>query len=440
MNLTVGSSADDRNRFPLLASRTINGRSLVLVVAAGSIITSIGLGTRATFGLFLTPVTETLGTGRGMFGLAIAIQNIIWGLSQPIAGAIADRFGAAKTLAVGGIGYGLALLVISTATGSGVFYLSAGVMVGLATGAASFSIVLASVGRMAPPEKASMALGVVTAMGSVGQFLLIPVAGSLIDEYGWRTAFVVLAAVVASIALFVPFLRGRAIDQQGELASTSHGEATPLRHELRRAVHSRAYLLLNMAFFVCGFHVTFIATHFVAYGGDVGISESIARTGLMLIGLFNIAGSLTAGYLGGRRPKTQLLSAIYLARAVVLTAFVLVPVSEITILAFGATFGLLWLSTVPLTGGIVAGLFGTTHSGTLFGFVFLSHQMGAFLGAFFGGVIADRVGSYEPVWWIAVALGLFAAVVHQFIDESPASQPPPARNPSTGLAAAATGG
>ncbi len=192
-----------------------------------------------------------------------------------------------------------------------------------------------------------------------------------------------------------------------------------------------------MAFFVCGFHVTFIGTHFVAYGGDVGVSESVARTGLMLIGLFNIIGSLTAGYLGGRYAKTKLLSGIYMARAVFFIVFLLVPASNLSIVMFGAAIGLLWLSTVPLTGGIVAGLFGTTHSGTLFGFVFLSHQMGAFVGAFFGGVVADRAGSYVPMWWIGVALGVMAAVVHLFIDESPAPQPPPAGGASIGLATAA---
>lgn len=404
---------------------TRNGRNLILVVAAASVITSITLGARSTFGLYLDPVIAELGTGRGMFSLAIAIQNIVWGLSQPFAGAIADRYGAARVLCTGAVGYAAALVLMSNAHTPAVFTLSAGFLVGLATGAASFSVVLAAVGRMAPPEKASMALGVVTAMGSVGQFVLIPITRQLIEAFGWRTTATVLAAFVATIVLFSQPVRGRAVDQQGGAARANGGPpAVPLAQELRRAFNHRAYLLLNAAFFVCGFHVTFISTHLVSYAQDVGISRGPATTGLALIGLFNIAGSLLAGYLGSRRPRTYLLSIIYGLRAVVITAFVLIPISAASVVVFGAAMGVLWLSTVPLTGGIVSAQFGTMHSGTLFGFVFLSHQFGAFIGVWLGGVLADRTGSYLVVWWIAVSLGVLAAVLHLFIDDKPAPAAP----------------
>lgn len=416
----------------MLTTRTRNGRSLVLVVIAASLMTSISLGARSTFGLYLKPVIADLGTGREMFSIAIAIQNLVWGLSQPFAGAIADKYGASRVLSVGGVGYALALVLMSTAESSGLFVLSMGFLIGLATGAASFSVVLAAVGRMAPPEKVSMALGVVTAMGSIGQFVLIPITGNFIESYGWRTTAVILACFVASIVLFSFPVRGRSADQQGPAAvGTSAVPATPLRTELRRAMAHRSFLLLNLAFFVCGFHVTFIATHLVSYADDVGVSEGPARLGLSLIGLFNIVGSLVAGYLGSRRPKTYLLSAIYFTRAVVITAFVLIPVTATTVVVFGAAIGLLWLSTVPLTGGIVASQFGTTHSGTLFGLVFLAHQLGAFIGVWLGGRLADTTGSYLTVWWIAVGLGIFAGVIHLFISEAPAP-PAPARSQGVG--------
>lgn len=407
-------------------------RPLWFVLVTGSIITALSLGVRSTFGLFLDPVIETLGTGRGAFALAIAIQNLVWGLSQPIAGAIADRFGSARVLATGAIVYAVGMVLMSTAGSSGALYLSAGFIVGAGTGAASFAVVLAALGRMAPPEKRSMALGIATAMGSVGQFVLVPVVQRLIDSSGWETTAVVLGGVILSVMVFAPGLRGRAADQtagpaadDGENGAADPVVIPPLSSELRRAAHSNSYRMLNMAFFVCGFHVTFIATHLTSYAEDVGQTREVAATALALIGLFNIAGSLAAGALGGRYSKSKLLTLIYGSRAVVLTGFVLIPPSATTTVVFGAMIGVLWLSTVPLTSGIVVGQFGTAHSGTLFGIVFLSHQVGAFAGAWMGGTLADRVGSYDPVWWIAVGLGVLAALLHLMIDEGPQPEAPP---------------
>lgn len=394
-----------------------------LLLVAGSTIAALSLGVRSTFGLFLDPVIDTLQTGRGSFALAIAVQNLFWGLSQPVAGAIADRFGTARVLIVGAIAYAGGLVLMAASTSTGTLVLSAGVVIGLANGAASFTVVLAAVGRMVSPARRSMALGVISAMGSVGQFFLVPSARWLIDTAGWEETAVGLAAIILAIVIFAPWLRGRSIDQTR--TDDTAEPAVPLRQELRRARHARSYQLLNAAFFVCGFHVTFIATHLTSYAEELGQSRGVAATALALIGLFNVAGSLAAGALGSRYSKTRLLSIIYAARAVVITAFVLVPPSPAAIVAFGAAIGLLWLSTVPLTSAIVVGQFGTAHAGTLFGIVFLSHQLGAFAGAWMGGSLTDRFGSYDPVWWVAVALGIFAALVHLVIEEGPAPQPPP---------------
>ena len=398
---------------------------LWLLLVAGSIITSLSLGVRSTFGLFLDPVIDTLGTGRGSFALAIAIQNLMWGLTQPVAGAIADKYGTARVLAVGAVAYAGGLVLMAASTTTGTLVLSAGFVIGIANGAASFAVVLAAVGRMVSPERRSMALGVVSAMGSVGQFVLVPLARWLIDSAGWEETALALGLVILAVLIFAPWLRGRSIDQ----APADHGAASEppvaLTQELRRAGHSRSYRLLNLAFFVCGFHVTFIATHLASYSEDVGQTRGVAATALALIGLFNIAGSLAAGALGARYSKSKLLSGIYGARAVVITAFLLVPPSPTTIVVFGAAIGLLWLATVPLTSAIVVGQFGTTHAGTLFGIVFLSHQLGAFAGAWMGGSLTDRLGSYDPVWWIAVGLGVLAAIVHLMIDEGPQPEPPP---------------
>lgn len=426
---------------------------LWLLLVAGSLITALTLGVRSTFGLFLDPVIDTLGSGRGAFALAIAIQNLVWGLSQPVAGAVADRFGSARVLGVGAVVYALGLVLMSTAESSGALYLSAGFVVGVGTGAASFAVVLAAIGRMAPPDKRSMALGIATAMGSVGQFFLVPIVQRLIDNAGWETAALVLAVVILAVIACAPGLRGRAADFVSTPASAAGSASAgptvdtgsptagivPLRYELRRAAHSTSFRLLNMAFFACGFHVTFIATHLTSYAEDVGQTRSIAAGALALIGLFNILGSLTAGFLGGRHSKTRLLSIIYAGRAITIAGFVLFPASSATTLIFGALTGLLWLSTVPLTSGIVAGQFGTAHAGTLFGIVFLSHQLGAFGGAWMGGTLADRAGSYDPVWWIAVGLAVLAALLHLVIDEGPQPAPPDAvrvvPSPAGGVAA-----
>lgn len=405
------------------------------MVVAGSIIAAIALGVRATFGLFIDPIVDSIDVDKGTIGLSIAIQNLMWGIAQPFAGAVADRFGTARVLAVGAIGYAAGIVVMSQAT-SGSDLIVSGFIIGVATGAASFAVVLAAIGRVAPVERRSMALGITTAMGSAGQIVLLPVTRSLLDTNDWQRVLQILAAIAVVIVVATPFLRSAT---SGAGAGTEADvDAVPLRQELRRAAHARSYILLNAAFFVCGFHVTFIGTHLPGYVEQLGQPGTTASTALALVGLFNIAGSLAAGALGARHSKTKLLAGIYMSRAVVIAAFVLAPKSVGATIAFGAAMGVLWLSTVPLTSGIVAQQFGTTHAGTLFGIVFLAHQLGAFLGAWLGGELADATDSYVSSWWIAIALGLFATVMHLMIDDGPVPDaPPPA---ASGIRIAPAGG
>ena len=423
----------------MIAATTHRRLPLWLVIAMGGTITALSLGIRSTFGLFLDPVVDDLPIDKGAFAFAVAVQNLMWGFSQPLAGALSDRFGAARTLASGAVLYVVALLLMSTAESSGTLLLSAGFLTGIAVGAASFAVVLSAVGRMAPPEKRSMALGIVSAVGSLGQFVLVPITQRLLDTQSWQTTAVILAGIGLTIILFTPALRGKAADFSTGAAATDLDDARPLRAELRRAAHARPYLLLNAAFFVCGFHVTFIATHLPSYAEDLGQSGRVASGALALIGLFNVFGSLSAGFLGARYSNTKLLAGIYGLRAVVIAAFVLIPASPVTTIVFGMAIGMLWLATVPLTSAMVTDQFGTAHSGTLFGIVFLAHQLGAFAGAWMGGELSDATGSYNVVWWIAVGLGVFAMVVHLNIVEGPVPEPPPAGSgglvPATGLAA-----
>lgn len=387
----------------------------------GGTITSLALGTRATFGLFLEPVVETVGTGKGPFSLAIAVQAIVWGATQPIAGALADRYGTGRVLAAGGFAFTGAMLLLSTASTDGMVLLSAGFLAGVAVAAASFAVVLSAVGRMAPPARRSLALGVVSAAGSIGQFALIPITQGIIDARDWQTAAVVLGIGCITIAFLAPALRGRAVDQQSA-AETASGR--PLQQDLRRAAASRSYWLLNIGFLVCGFHVTFIGTHLPAYVGDINLPKSAATTALSLIGLFNVFGSLLAGWLGDRFSKAYLLAGLYGLRAITITSFVLAPSTTVNTVIFGAAIGTLWLSTVPLTSGVVNQMFGTTNAGALFGIVFFSHQIGAFIGAWSGGYFSDTTGSYRPVWWAAVALGVMATIANLLIDDGPAPEAP----------------
>jgi MFS family permease len=366
-------------------------------------------------GLFLTPMTGAHGWSRELFALSIAIQNLMWGLGQPLAGALADRYGSARVLAAGGLIYAAGLAVMSWAPTGAWLHVSAGVMVGLGMAAASFSIVLAALGRRVPPEKRSMVFGIGTAAGSMGQFLFAPLGQMLIQGFGWSEALLVLGVTM----LAIPIL---AVAFAGAPASDGHAfREQTLGQAIGEALRYRSYLLLTAGFFVCGFHLAFVTTHLPPYIVDKGLDPSIGAWALALIGLFNIVGSLASGWIGQRYSKPIFLALIYLARAVLIALFVLLPTTPVTVLVFAAGLGLLWLSTVPPTTALVAIMFGPRYMATLMGIVFLSHQVGAFLGVWLGGLLYDRTGSYDVVWWIGVALGIYAAIVHWPIQERPAN-------------------
>ena len=394
------------------------------MVAAGGLITALSLGVRSTFGLLLEPIATGLGADLGSIALAIAVQNLLWGFSQPIAGALSDRFGAPRVLAGGGLLYALALILMSTAQGPGTILLSGGFLAGIAIGAASFAVVLSAVGRNAPPERRSMLLGIVSAVGSLGQFVLIPVARLLLDNGSWQRAAVILGLLLLPIIAATPLMRALRITTgaggttaDGSEESAVAAPAPTLREDLRKARSTPSYLLLNAAFFTCGFHVTYIGVHLPGYIATVSLSPSVASNALALIGLFNVVGSLLVGWLGQRFAFTKILAVIYGLRAVGIVAYVMTPPSATTTILFGIVMGVLWLSTVPPTSAMVTEQFGPANSGALFGLVFLSHQLGSFLGAWLGGELFDLTGSYTIMWWTAAALGVFAMVMHLMISD-----------------------
>lgn len=427
---------------------------MATIVIAGSIITAISLGVRATMGLFTDEVDMALGVGADTFGLTIAVQNLVWGLSQPLVGTVADRFGAGRVLAVGAAVYAGGLLVMANADGAAGLYTGGGLIVGLGMSAASFAVVLSSIGKLVEPDRRSMALGITTAFGSFGHFLLVPVTRAFIDLFGWRGSLVALAAVTMVIAAVVRPLRTGTRITAAEDANISGpgsidpGRAGPHQESLGqltgRALRHRDYLLVNAAFFVCGFHVTFIGVHLPKSLIDAGYGSSVATWSLALIGLFNIFGAFSAGLLGARFNTSRLLSIIYVTRALAFAGLLVLPVTPAVALGFGALLGVVWLASVPLTSSIVLGQFGVRSAGTLFGFVFLSHQVGAFLGSWGAGEIRELTGSYDLWWWLAAALGVMAAVIHFSISDEPvrSSQdlvaspaPAPTAGASAGIAA-----
>ncbi len=393
--------------------RTI-GRAGLGILLGGSLILALSLGIRHGFGLFLPPMSAEFGWGREVFAFAIALQNLIWGLAQPFAGAVADRFGARRTIILGGILYGLGLLAMGLADSPWSLSLSAGLLIGLGLSGTSFSVILGAVGRAVPVEKRSLAMGIVAAAGSFGQFAMLPGTLGLISWLGWSAALLALALLVALIVPLATMVKDRPLP--------SLGQEQTLREALREAAGHSGFWLLGLGFFVCGFQVVFIGVHLPAYLVDQHLPALVGTTVLALVGLFNIFGTYGAGWLGGRISKPRLLSALYLARAVVITLFVLTPLTAWSAYAFGIAMGLLWLSTVPLTNGTVATLFGVRNLSMLGGIVFLFHQLGAFMGGWLGGYLYDRTGSYELVWQIAILLSLMAAALNWPVREQPVAR------------------
>ncbi len=388
-------------------------RKAATVMMAGVFCLILAMGIRQSFGIFLAPIALDLGVGRQVFGLAIALQNLLWGLAQPFTGAVADHFGAVKVTIVGAALYAAGLALAAFATDPLGLNITLGVMVGLALAGTTYGTVLGAVGRVVPPEKRSMAFGLCTAAGSFGMFAVVPGAQALLDALSWRDALLVLALAVAMLA---PAAFGFAASD-GLIRRTAGGQS--MRAAIAEARTHGGYWLLNAGFFVCGFHVAFVATHLPAYLADHGLPPSVSAWSLAMIGLFNIIGSYLFGLLGGQFRQKWVLAAIYLARAAVIGLFLLVPLSGPSAIAFGAGIGFLWLGTVPLTSGLVARVFGVRYLSMLYGVVFASHQLGAFLGAWGGGLAFDLLGSYDSVWMVSIALALFAAAVHLPINDRP---------------------
>ena len=390
--------------------------SMTQVLVCGAAIVTISMGIRHGFGLWLAPITTERGWSRETFSFAIAVQNIAWGLAGPFVGAISDRWGAFRVLVVGGLLYAAGLVTMGMATTGYGFLGGAGLLIGLSQAGTTYAVVYGVIGRNVAAERRSWAMGVTAAAGSFGQFLMVPVEGGLIGGIGWQSALFVLGAIALVI---VPLAFG---------LREPHAAATTTSHQsvgaaVREALGHRSFQLLTAGYFVCGFQVVFIGVHMPSYLKDHGLTPDVATTALALIGLFNVFGTYAAGSLGGRLPKAYLLSGIYALRSLVIVAFVLAPLSPWSVYLFAATIGFLWLSTVPLTNGIVASIFGVRYLSMLGGFVFLSHQVGSFLGVWLGGKLYDVTGSYDVVWWIAVALGVFAAVVNLPVREQPVLRP-----------------
>ena len=390
------------------------GRGAVFtVILAACLIALIGFGTRSSFGLYLEPMTVANGWSRETFALAMAIQNLLWGIGVPIAGAIADRYGPGLVIAVGAVIYGMGVAGMAGADSGLAMHLSGGLLVGVGVAFTSFSLVLAAIARVVSPERRSLALGFGTAAGSLGQVLFSPLSQALISSYGWYDSLV-LVSFITLVMIPLAFTLPGTSKAPGE----QHSDQT-IGKALGEAMSHRGYVLLTIGFFVCGFHVAFITVHFPAYVTDLGLSPQVGAYALSIVGLFNIAGSFLSGAIGQRFSKKASLSFIYFARAVVIGALLMAPASEITIYLFATAMGLLWLSTVPLTTGIVAQIFGVKFMATLFGIVFLSHQIGSFIGVWLGGVLYDRTGSYDMMWWAGIFFGVFAGIVHLPIDEKP---------------------
>jgi MFS family permease len=388
-------------------------RTPLLVIAAGCLIALLGFGARSAYGLLLEPMTSARGWGRETFAFALAVQNLVWGFGVPFASMLADRYGPSRVLATGAVVYGLGTAGMATTTSGIGLTLFGGVLTGLGVALTSFSIALAAMVKVVDPGRQSLVLGVGTSAGSLGQVIFSPLSQLVIAEYGWDSALFFLAASVLFIVPLAFVLPGNADAGSDARIEQGLGEA------IVEAARHRGYVLLTLGFFVCGFHVAFITVHFPAYVRDLGLAPQVGAFAIAIIGLFNIVGSFLSGLAGQRWPKKNGLVVIYSLRALAIAGLLLAAKTPATIYAFAAVMGILWLSTVPLTSGIVAQVFGLRFMATLFGIVFLSHQLGSFLGVWLGGYLYDRTGTYDVVWWTGVALSIVAALLHAPINERP---------------------
>ncbi len=399
---------------------TASWRTPLVIILCGCLIAMLAFGPRSALGQFLSPMSLAYGWGREVFSLALAIQNLLWGVGQPFAGAIADRYGTIRVLCGGALLYAAGLALMACSDTPGALHLSAGVMIGFGLSGCSFNLVIGAFGKLVPDHMRGVAFGAGTAAGSFGQFLFSPLARALIDFSDWQTALVAFAALMLlilplSVALRTP--RAESSGAPGTVANQS------LRQALSEAFGHRSYVLLVLGFFTCGFQLAFVTVHLPAFLLDRGLSADVGAWTIGVIGLFNIVGSLSSGWLMMRMPKRYILSVIYFMRALAIVAFITLPMSPLSALTFGAVTGLLWLSTVPPTSALVAVMFGTRWLAMLFGFAFFSHQVGGFLGVWFGGIAFEATGSYDVVWWLSVFFGVASAVINLPIVEKPVARP-----------------
>ena len=384
---------------------------LPVIIVAGCFIAMVTFGARSTSGIFLLPMTEDLGWSREGFAMALAIQNLVWGITQPFAGGMADKFGTGRVLAGGALGYALGLFLWSITPTEGMFMLTGGVLMGARATFGNTHDFMAAFGRAVPPEKRSFVFGIATAASSMGQFVFAPLGQAFISNFGWQTALVYLGLIILMVIPLSTMLRGQ--------TNSAPGDADmPFMQALSKALGHGSYRLLVIGFFVCGFHLAFITVHFPAFLVQCGLTPEASSWALGLIGLFNVVGSLLAGWLGDRLPKQILLSVIYLLRAVGTAAFLLLPITEVSAYIYAATLGMLWLATVPLTAGLVSLFFGPRYMGMLYGVAFLSHQIGSFFGVWLGGVSYDMTGDYYAVWYLGILIGLFSAAINIPIKEA----------------------
>jgi MFS family permease len=397
----------------------VTWRTPLVIVVCGCLIGMLTFGPRSTFGFFMQPMSREFSWGRDVFGLALAIQNLLWGIGQPISGAIADRFGSLRVISVGALMYAAGLIIMRYAATPLSLDISAGVLIGLGLSGCSFNLVLSAFGKLLPPEWRGVALGAGTAAGSFGQFVFAPFGVAMLDNFGWQTALTVFAGLMLlvvplSLALATPAA------STGPVAVT---EQQTFKDALAEAFRHRSYILLVLGFFTCGFQLAFITVHLPAYLVDRGMPVQIGGWVIATIGLFNIIGSLSVGWLQSRLPKRYILSVIYLLRAMAIVALVTLPMTTFSAIAFGVVTGLTWLSTVPPTSSLVAVMFGTRWLATLYGFAFFSHQVGGFLGVLLGGIVFEKFGSYTPIWWLSVLFGVLSALINLPIVEAPVPRP-----------------
>jgi MFS family permease len=408
-----------------MTATTRRGYAPEIIVAAGCLIALISFGPRASAGLFQIPMTSQYGWGRDIFSLALAIQNLLWGLGAPFAGALADRFGMVRVLCFGALLYAAGLVMMAYASTPMELHLGAGVLIGFGLSACSFNLILAAFGKLLPEQWRPLAFGAGTAAGSFGQFLFPPIGNILIETLGWQQALIVFAFTLLPVIPLSVMLATRGTSQPAAAPGAVAAPSQSIAQALAEAFKHRSYVLLVLGFFTCGFQLAFITVHMPAYLKDTGLPAWVGGWTLAAIGLANAVGSLGSGWLTARMPKRHLLAWIYFGRAVAIAAFIMLPPSPMTAIAFGIVIGVFWLSTVPPTSALVMLMFGTKYMAMLYGFAFFSHQVGGFLGVLLGGILYEQFGSYNIVWWLSVALGVASALINLPIVEKPVARPAP---------------